>query len=163
MWMIWILVAMASLAGAYSTMDQVRNPSSPQLHGKDLAVNMAAYRAAVVAYATSTYTSYPITATSVSQLALASYLPYWYPPAASGMWSNYIDSDGTIVIYATAKPPVVYTADMVNLSQNSQLAGTASTAGTLVSPIFGDTGIVLPKPGGALIPAGRPVWLAHGA
>jgi hypothetical protein len=162
MWMIWIVVAMASLAGVYSAKEQVRNPPSTQLHSADLAVNMAAYRAAVVAYASNTYASYPITATSVSHADLAPYLPYWYTPAAAGMWNNYIDTDGTIVIFATANPPVVYTADMVSLSQNSMLAGTASATGMLVSPIFGDTGIVLPKPGGALIPAGRPVWLARG-
>ena len=163
MWMIWIVVATASLLGLYTNRSQVQHPSSLQLQAVDLAVNMATYRAAVVDYAKHTYPVYPISPGGVTQAALAPYLPYWYPSSATLIWGNYIDSDGTILIYAISTPAQVYTAELVTLSQNSMLVGTASASGTLVSPIFGDTGIVLPKPGGALIGSGRPVWLAHGA
>ena len=155
MWPLWVLVAMISVTGYYSVSNQVRHHATPMAaESMTLASNMAIYRDAVLTYL---HNNPGFSGTTIPTALLP--LPTWgYTPKT--IWAHYIAPDKTIVVYATVRPPVDITADLMNLSKNSILAGRANTTtGRLESPVHGNTNI--PLPAGITIPNGSPVWLAY--
>lgn len=155
---LWVLVAMVSITTYFSVANQVGQPTREQLVGTSLAGNMAVYRDAVLTYLRNN-PGFIGTTIPANQLPL----PTWgYVP--NSIWAHYIapDSYRTIVIYASTRPPVDITAELMELSKNSILAGRINTAtNRLESPVHGNTNILIPLPPGATIPNGTPVWLAY--
>ena len=159
MWMIWIMVAMLSVAGYYSTSLHTEHDAPvAAMRDEHLAGNMAAYRSMVVDY----FARHPeITGPASASLPdLESVRPTWFAP--SPLWANHLGADGMITIYAATLPPTRITAEIVKLSQRSIMAGEVSAAlapGVLYSPVFGNTAI--PLPADVAIPDGSPVWMAR--
>jgi hypothetical protein len=158
MWVVWILVALASVTGYYTMTSRAHELPVAAMKNEDLAGNMAVYRGMVMNY----LAAHPevIGPAVVSSVALQSVQPAWYTP--SPLWANHVSVDGMITIYAATLPPAKITSQIVDLSQRSILAGEARAslaAGNLYSPIFGNTNIPLPT--GVSIPDGSPVWMAR--
>ncbi|RJF92128.1 type IV pilus biogenesis protein PilM [Noviherbaspirillum saxi] len=148
MWAIWILFAIGSVAGYFTVARDVQDTVQVQARAEDLAMNMGVYRAALVRYVA----AHPGVNGVVQDSSIG--LPSWY--VRHPLWSNHV-AGGKITVYASAIPPVNITREIVRLSQNSMLAGEANAgAGTLHSPIFGDTNIPLPS----IVPDRAPVWIA---
>lgn len=161
MWQLVVLMVMTMLTGVYSLGEQERVAEVEQATAESIAGEMAVYREAVVAW----FSQHPgqFQPVPIDTLRNNNLLPAWSTlrtnPAAS-IWANFRDADGLIYIYAATLPRVNITNEVVNLSQNSVLAGVFRTGDTtLHSPVFGNTGVKLP-PAGAAIPNGSPVWIA---
>lgn len=157
MWMIWVLVAILSVTGYYSTALNTQTLPMAELRNENLANNMAVYRSMVVDFlARNPGIVGPATVTDAQ---LETVRPAWFTP--SPLWANHLAADGMITIYATTLPPTRIAYDIVKLSQGSELAGEFNAARSLLnlfSPLTGDTGIRLPA--GVAIPNGSPVWMA---
>lgn len=159
MWMIWIMVAMLSVAGYYSTSLKTEHTAPiAEMRDENLANNMAVYRGMVMRYlARHPEITGPAT---VSSESLEAERPAWYAP--SPLWRNHLSADGMITVYAATLPTSRITPEIAKLSQRSILAGETSAAlapGFLYSPNFGNTGI--PLPADVAIPDGSPVWMAR--
>ena len=118
MWAIWILAGMVAVSGYMMTSQEVRSPQINTLRSVDLAENMGIYRAAVLQYAKNN----PTFIGTVPDASLT-FPAYGY--VKNPLWTNNV-SGGTVVVYATAFPPVSITAEIVALSKNSIFAGEAN-------------------------------------
>ncbi|MGZ3236655.1 MAG: type IV pilus biogenesis protein PilM [Burkholderiaceae bacterium] len=180
MWNIMVLTLMASLAGYYSLNDEKILPDQQVAVARNLAVSMGTYRQAVINYATAN-------PTATGQVTIpAAYLPTGYTTAQAGLWTNFIDPNGTIYIYPAAALPVNITAEIISLSQNSVLVGEAGASDNMLHapadrptpagwandpkshniPLALDyTGApniaLTPSQPTPIVPAGSTVWLAY--
>jgi type II secretory pathway pseudopilin PulG len=161
MWAVLIVVCAAVLGGWYGWPAEQRRETAVGQQASGYADTMAIYRQAVVAW----FKANNVTDTSarLADLKQAGVLPAWFglgtSPAAA-TWTNYRDSTGQIYIFpAVGAPPIV--AELLALSRNSLNVGIYRAADhSLSSPVDGMR-IALPPLGGAVIPDGAPVWLAH--
>lgn len=164
MYVVWVLVAMLALSGAYAVFDSELLQASPNLQSVSLAQSMSEYRQALVAYSL----SYPNAQGSVSSAALK---PFLSPYAVNPLWQTYIirnngsqgtpnnaNHGSTVVVYTTSSAAAVAISGIEQLSQGSALAGVASQ-GYVVSP--GNPAVPLPAALATSIPSGTPVWIAE--
>ncbi|MBC7502290.1 MAG: type IV pilus biogenesis protein PilM [Herminiimonas sp.] len=183
MWNVTVLTVLLSLAGYYALGDQKRVDVTAASLPRNLALDMATYRDAVVRHF-----SLPANRSAADASADFSVLalPAWYRPqrSTSGapLWRNYIDGAGIIYIFTATPLPVSITADIVRLSKNSVMAGDAVTVGggqQLAAPADMPTSSIaavgadiqnardygvhpaIAIPAAVGIPAGSPVWLAN--
>ena len=162
MWAVLIVVFALTLGGWYAWPAEHRREVVAAQQAHDDAGTMGIYRQAVMDY----FEANDVTDTSVSlaDLKAAGVLPAWSRLATGATavtWTNYRDSAGRIYIFpaAAGAPPII--AELLALSRNSLNVGIYRAADhTLYSPVDGKR-IALPALGGAVIPDGAPVWLAH--
>jgi hypothetical protein len=161
MWAVLIVVCSVVLGGWYGWPAEQRRETVVGQQASGYADTMGIYRQAVVAW----FKANNVTDTSarLSDLKHAGVLPAWSALATGPTavtWANYRDSKGQIYIFpAVGAPPIV--AELLALSRNSLNVGIYRAADhSLSSPVDG-TRIALPPLGGAVIPDGAPVWLAH--
>ena len=148
MWPLLILVMVASLTGYFTMSNHTRHPVATHADSGDLAANMRVYRRALVDHARSNPGVTGVVADGSLQF------PPWY--VKNPLWTNVV-SAGTVIVYATRRPPETITQDIVRMSGNSIYAGEADASDhTLYSPVFGKTGIPIP----ATVPNGVPVWIS---
>lgn len=124
MWNAMVLTVMMSVAGYYAMTGQERMMTAEQSQTVNLADDMAVYRQLVVNY----FTANPGFTRNAAVPSGDLTVPDWVKPLNIARWSNYIDGDGTIYIFAAAPLPVSITSDIVKLSRNSVLAGEAVAA-----------------------------------
>lgn len=148
MWSVWILVAMISIAGYVAVGNEIRHPlEAGSSESADLAWSMGVYRGAVLAYARAN----PGFTGVVPDTALA--LPTWYRRDAR--WKNTVEG-GRVIVWASGRVSADLVSELVALSNDSLLVGTADAAsGRLVSVLRGLTEVPLP----AAVPHGAPVWV----
>ena len=145
MWAVLIVVFALTLGGWYAWPAEHRREVVVEQQAHDDAATMGIYRRAVMDY----FAANAVTDTSVSlaDLKAAGVLPAW-SRLATGVtaltWTNYRDSAGRIYIFpaAAGAPPII--TELLALSRNSL-----------------NVGIYRAALGGAVIPDGAPVWLAH--
>lgn len=157
MWTGWVAVALVSACGAY-TLQAHNEDEALAWSGTEatLAASMAVYRDAVVQYAH----LHPAFTGKVADSELA--LPAWHAPPRAGLWGNYVDAAGTIVVYATRLPEIGITGQLAVLAQGSELAGRARLgSGTIEPAAHAGAAVALPAIPGNPVPDGAPVWLAY--
>jgi hypothetical protein len=156
MFNILIVVVMLALAAFYSVDRPQTLAVAAHSRSQAQALEMAAYRSAVVDY----FSVHPEQLNSVAPQAqlLAPDAPT--AVANNGAWGNYRGADGTIVVYPLAAPAPGLLNELLLLSKNSGLVGSYNN-GFFQSTLSGPTGIALPILAQA-IPQGSPVWLAGG-
>jgi hypothetical protein len=167
MWNIAILTVMIALTGFYSMEGEKNAPVTQNVIARNLAESMAAYRQGTIKYATDN------TGVSgkVENSTLQNFFPTGYTNEFAKNWTNYIAPDGTIYIYPAAPLPVNITSELVKLSQNSILVGTAGAGSTLDAPadIKNDNAGYVPPLNKISLPStlpdanlqSYPVWLAY--
>jgi hypothetical protein len=158
MYALAIVLILAALGGVYATLhgDDATALPPPQV-AQALAENLAVYRQAVLDYAR----LHPGTNRAVGNEQLRSMFPAWYGNV-NPLWRNYI-SNGTVVTYAAARPPVNIVGEIETLGQGSLLVGQAYR-GTVVHSGFanGDpTAESIWLPAGVKIADGLPVWMGQ--
>jgi hypothetical protein len=156
MFIVWIVAALAMLAGAYSLLGSETAPALPSLSSASLASNMSQYRAALVTFAQAN----PSFTGSVPPSSLQ---PLMSPNIANPLWQNYVTPNSgiagsTVVVYASSTTASPAIADIEQLAQGSALAGVAFN-GDIVSP--GNPSVALPVAIAAKVPNGVPVWMAQ--
>lgn len=162
MWGILVAAVMFMLTSHYALFDQKWLQTLDDMKARTVAEEMALYREAVIVY----FTENDFRNMGVDMTALKPKLPTWsswYTGTPMVTWLNYRDANGVIYVYALSLPKVNITSEIVQLSQNSMLAGVFHTGDvTLHSPVFGDTGIPLTSlaMAGVVVPNGSPLWLA---
>lgn len=154
MYMIWVVVALSTLAGAYALLDSESAPATPAPSDMALALNLSDYRQAVIGYAL----AHPAFSGSVpaANLQMTAGTP-------DSSWRNYVvpnqDYAGSeVVVYSISTSLSGLAADIEQLAQGSALAGVASN-GTIVSP--GNAAVPLPGGIATSVPDGVPVWIAQ--
>jgi hypothetical protein len=161
MWAVLIVVFALTLGGWYGWPAEHGREVVVEQQAHDDAETMSIYRQAVMDY----FQTHNVTDTGVSlaDLKAAGVLPAWSrlsTGATAVTWTNYRDSAGRIYIFPAAGAPPIIT-ELLALSRNSLNVGIYRAAdNTLFSPVDGKR-IALPALGGAVIPDGAPVWLAH--
>ena len=116
MWIAVIIATFMSLIGYHSLIAQAAVPATHDAAiAQSMAADMATYRFAVVAYANANVTFTGTVPTT------ALHFPTGYIAPATPMWSNEIFSDGTIIIFATATPPVGLTSAINKLAGTSPM------------------------------------------
>jgi hypothetical protein len=162
MWNVVMLAVLMSVAGIYVTRNHQTVDRAEAGLAAGMAAEMGVYRGAVARY----FSEHDLLAASVSTATLKSggYLPPWsrmYQQSTPLIWSNYRDAGGVIYVYATSLPAQDLAGELARLAHNSVLLGVyRASAGTLHSPVAGDTGISLAALAGRAIPDGAPVWIA---
>jgi hypothetical protein len=127
MWIAVVIAMFASLIGYQSILAQATDPTPHDAQiAQSLADNMTSYRFAVVAFANAN-PAFVGTATD-AQLAgpAPTYFPTGYVAPSPPMWSNVIQADGTIAIYATRLPASSLMGPLNLLSMQSPLVGQIS-------------------------------------
>ena len=162
MWYMAIFSILLSVGTYFSLNAQKGEIREAHSQSSSLAADMATYREAVASY----YNTHPVTSAAISVGALrsAKAFPSWSrmnSALSSTVWTNFRSADGTIFIYAASPLPVDIVSDVIELSQNSMLVGMYRAGDkTLYSPVYGDTGILLPvTPSKLAIPDRSPVWV----
>lgn len=161
MWAVLIVVFALTLGGWYAWPAEHGREVVAGQQAHDDAETMGIYRQAVMDY----FAANNVTDTSVgmADLKAAGVLPAWSRLATGAKavtWTNYRDGAGRIYVFpAAGAPPII--AELLALSRNSLNVGIYRAADhTLFSPVDGKR-TALPALGGAVIPDGAPVWLAH--
>lgn len=162
MWNAVVLAVLIAVAGVYATKNLQGQDLSRGNLTDSVAAEMGIYRNAVVNY----FSSNDVYGVSVSTATLKSggFLPAWsklFQQTTPLAWGNYRSASGTIYIFALSLPTQNIASEVMQLSQNSILVGIyRSSASTLQSPVYGDTGIPVSDISGMSIPDGSPVWIA---
>jgi hypothetical protein len=147
-----IFAMFAMLIAGYETFaDQQMNVVETSGSTQALALNMAAYRQSVIAYAQ----AHPAFqgAVQASQLTATAH----YQPNA--IWQGYV-ANSMVVVYTTRAVSPALVVEMSKLAQGSVFAGRALN-GSEVPPTDGSIAIPLPAGVAGAIPNGSPVWLAQ--
>lgn len=152
MWPLAVVVVMGSVIGLLRLSNEVMfSPLDAKASITTTANNMIIYKGAVDAFVATQASGYtaPAVDNAVPDASLS--LPGWY--IRNPLWTNKVIS-GTVTVYSTAIPPEGdISREMARLAMGSRYIGVRSTGGTILSPLYGDTGITLPVG----IPADVPV------
>lgn len=165
MWMAVIAATLLSLIGFNSLLVEAAVPSSREnAMAEWQATDMAAYRFAVVSFA-----NVPANAGFVGTVPRTSLsFPLGYIPPPTAMWTNDIQADGTILIYAAIDPPVSGLTAAINrqVSSSPMLVQPYVTASASSSAPNGTVDALTPLARSVM--SGKstaiqhvPVWLAH--
>lgn len=153
MWIAVIAVTLMSLIGYRSLQTETNVQNTFDSGQADVAAaDMATYQFAVVAYANSNPASYG----AVSPTSLTHPIGYTTNYAK---WSSYIASDGTILIYAVAQPPVGLSSAINRLVGDSTMVVETNAAGATSQPLT--TVASLAMSNRTTIIPNAPVWFAH--
>ena len=164
MWYMVIFSIMVSVGTYFSLNAQKSAVRDTRSESASLAADMATYRNAVASYYSSSKGPVTSMAITIGDLRSAHALPSWSrmnSASSSSIWTNFRLGNNSVFIYAASPLPVNIVPDVLELSQNSMLVGMYRTGDkTLYSPVYGDTGILLPTPPKQMaIPNGSPVWV----
>ncbi|QGZ42152.1 PilM protein [Pseudoduganella flava] len=160
MWGIALMAVLLALGSAWAHQAQRGETAGRQQAAAITAEEMAVYRAAVARYF-GVHDAERDTSVATATLRAEGMLRDWSTLPAD-RWANYRAADGTIYIYAAARPERDLGTAVATLAQGSLLAGVyRAGAATLYSPVHGDTGVPLaPLLARRAVPADSPVWLA---
>lgn len=153
MWVIGVLLLMSSMVGLKMVQFEVNaKPIGRQASTPVLAQNMVVYKSAVDVFVASQAAGYtaPAAGNVVPDTSLS--FPTWY--VRDSRWTNKV-INGTVTVYSVSLPDVGdISRDAAKLTKGSRSAGVVKSAtNTILSPLYGDTGIALP----AGLPNGVPV------
>lgn len=152
MWPLAVVVIMGSVIGLLRLSQEVAMPPIDATAAIPVvATNMIVYKGAVDAFVATQSPGYtaPAADNVVSDASLA--FPAWY--VRNSLWTNKV-INGTVTVYATS----VYSGgdisrEIARIAKGSRYVGVNSSGSTILSPLYGDTGIALP----AGLPASVPV------
>ncbi|HTH62221.1 MAG TPA: type IV pilus biogenesis protein PilM [Paraburkholderia sp.] len=156
MYLLWTVVTLAMLIGAYALFDGESVSATAAPSDMALALNLSDYRQAAMAYVQ----AHPGAAGSVPGNALP--LPSGEVPNSA--WHNYVAANpgqgagSEVVVYAASTGMAAVVPGIEQLAQGSMLAGAADN-GYLVSP--GNPPVALPAAVAAGVPNGAPVWIGQ--
>ena len=153
MWAMAMITVMASLIGLQQLYNEIMLPSDVvKITATSQANNMVVYKNAVDAYVATKPAGYTETAAGNTVADASLTLPSWF--IRNQLWTNKVIA-GKVTVYATVKPDLGdISGQLARITKGSRFAGVVSTStNTILSPIYGDTGIALP-PG---LPDGVPV------
>ena len=154
MYVIWAIVILGMLTGAYALFDSEAMLSTPSAINVNLAESMSVYRQAVVSYALGK----PSFQGQVAASALS------LPAAQTAPWQNYVmpNSGGVtgslVVVYGVSPSSGAAASQVEQLAQGSALAGVA-LGGYVQSP--GNSPVPIPQPPASSVPNGALVWMAQ--
>lgn len=147
------LVAFLAIAGYYQvSLQRELPPVVATVSAQETALNMVVYFNKVAAYVATKTAGYtePSAGNTVPDAALG--LPGWY--IRNPLWTNRV-VNGVVTVYATEVPRAGdITAALVKVSGAVSGTGVTSAAtGTILNPVFGNTGVAFP----ASLPDGVPI------
>lgn len=157
MYPLLFLAAFFAITGFYQvTLQRELPPVVATVSAKETAQNMVVYYNKVAAYVGTKAAGYtePSAGNTVPDASLA--LPTWY--VRNSLWTNKV-INGVVTVYATAAPQAGNIASAL-VSASGAISGTGVTStssGTIINPVFGNTGVTFP----AGLPNGVPIIQAR--
>ena len=145
MWPLAVLIILAPVAGLKMLQAEVFTPTVEISASKPaLAKNIVTYKNVVDQFVAAQASGYSGAGPGNSVPDSSLTFPSWY--VRNPLWSNKVIS-GTVTVYATSLPTAGdfsrEVADITNGRRSVGIVGSATT--TIISPLYGDTGIALPS------------------
>ena len=154
MWIAIIAATLMSLIGYQSLLAETNVQSTAENTKAEIAAaDMATYRSAVVAYAAAN----PLATSPIPSASLT--FPTGYAAPTTPAWSNYIATDGTIVIYCIAPVPAGLNSAINRLVGDSTMVIETDNAGE--AAIRSTTAALDAMTKRSQKVPNAPVWFAH--
>ncbi|RDU96767.1 type IV pilus biogenesis protein PilM [Trinickia dinghuensis] len=158
MYVIWVVVALGALTGAYALFGAESAPATQSASAFGLATNMSEYRQALVGFAQAN-------PSFTGSVPIKTLQPYLGPVVANPIWLNYVQPNtntgyagSLVIVYASSTAATAVIPAMEQLAQGSAMAGVAAGV-SIVSP--GNPPVSLPAALANGIADGMPVWMAQ--